>query len=476
MPEYQHISTEVPKTEHHEPELLNKNIPKTNHHNNTERICLWIICFLYAGVLLNNVHNQVFQGQDWISHHKFTLQLVNDLENAFRTDLTNPPMLYLIGAAFHGFTHGKYFAEMTALFFVALNLVALVLYHRICKFLIRSWGMRLAALTFFAFLPVTIITTSVYASDALTLLPFACFLLLLIKLPGFQSISKFLLASAAISGVIILANVTKYTFIALVPVAFVVLLLYFHWRMISLKRFLVSFTLIVLLPGLFAGTIRWQHSKHDKTNKISLKLTGEMTLRSLLMVKKTDVEIFSAPPFGEKVTVNGVPQYRFLVNNAHSYPALLHLSVFTDYGNMANAGLIDGYGKRTPEVQERMRLSVKTAIIFSLIGLLSVIIVGIRCLSEFIRGRDGKLAQVFVIFLSSCAMFFVVVGFFPFIHNVYKLGYWGPRLIFPSFFGFTIILFYFLDRVLCKVGPWARWSLYLMVVFQSSLHLSFLWF
>ena len=99
-----------------------------------------------------------------------------------------------------------------------------------------------------------------------------------------------------------------------------------------------------------------------------------MSPRDILWLHKHDLHIFRAPAYAELLpgAKPGTPHtsegpYELLVSHRYSYPALLHLAIFTDIMNIYQDDPGDAdFWPRTGTNASRMRVAVKTGLIFFL--------------------------------------------------------------------------------------------------------------
>jgi len=76
--------------------------------------------------------------------------------------------------------------------------------------------------------------------------------------------------------------------------------------------------------------------------------------------------------------------------------------------------------------------------------------------------------------LLALAWFLPLVGLLPFVHHAYDWGYWLPRLVLPALWGFSLLLFFCLDRIFCEKPGASRWIGWIVAV-QCAFQVASLW-
>ena len=442
----------------------------------------WTLCVvlaLFVVVGFNHIHSNTVYGQDFLLHSSTTENLLAHPDQWFPQDFTNRPLVYWIGAGCHWITHGKAPWEMAGAVFVLLNTAALFFLHDSTRRFIRSPWLRIATVTFAAFLPATQVATIVYAADAVCQLPFALTLWSLLRSAEADSrrsrIGFALLAGLALS----LGAFARFTFVAVLPAVAVVIALLWRSRRMNLRHGLLIATAALLGPVVLAGWIQ-----HEATLKLGNREphhtfnwhgTGEMTWSSLLLPKFADVRVLDAPVYWDSEIIEGKPRYGLLVNNRYSYPALLHLSVFTDVLDYANDGEIDD-GAPRPEPQKTIaRWCVRLGLLFSIAGVFSVGWFSLRCLRALWQPEAAPTTGSLMWGILALAWFLPLSLALPFVYNSYDWGYWLARLIIPALWGFAVVLFAMLDET-CGRFPRAIQAITALVAVQAVLHVRSLWY
>jgi len=464
-----------------------------------ERRALLVVLALVALVEINAVFHRGVIGQDFELHANIMLAGARDMRTLLNFEHPDPPLLYAIGAWILRVTRGIHALEIMGLLHVVVSLFTLVLLHRLAQPIIQRPLLRLAFVVLVGFLPVYLIHGVVIAGDGWSCFFFAAILLVLRNVPLASTPVRRHASAAAVGGLLILGALFKYTFVSTILAAAL-------WLVQMARRKTSGWKTVVvwILPAVVVPLIFWAvqiHMHKDFTDRLGVgfRLANAMNLRSLLFLRTADWHVLDAPAYTERLSYDGVPPtemefggvkvpiylQELLFPNRYSYPALLHLGIFTDLLNIfqydpsysaPGIPIMPPRPARSAINQARMALAVKTAVPLSLISLLAVI--G-WVLSYLKRGlwRPGEWsADVELILVPSLAWFANIVIFFPFIPHVYNGGYWLPRLILPAITGFCALAVAALDRVT------TRWRLgalpYLFtayVLLQSALHVSFLW-
>jgi hypothetical protein len=441
-----------------------------------ERGAVCLLLAVFAVVAFNGIRNGLSQGQDFSIHVANTRRLTYDPDKWFTADVTNRPLLYWIGGACLRFSHDRYTYPLASMIFTAAGVLALGLVHDAMRRVINSPVIRVAGLALLAFLPVTIITTAVYAADTVVLLPFA--------LAGWavmrsleEDSDRRAVGFAALAGLAFtVGDFSKATFLALPGGVVFALLLGWRAGRLRAARGWALLVLAVLLP-ISAGSwilIKCARETAGEAPRHSFNWhgTGELTLRSLLGIKASDRRIFNAPEYLETEMRDGSPVYPLLVENNYSYSALLHLSVFTDVLNFANAAVTP-----RPEPQRSAaQWSVRLGIIFSLGALGAALAFWGLTLRGLVRPQSMPSSAVLVWAGLAMAWYVPVAGNLPFVYHAYAMGYWLPRLVLPALWVFFAGFFVAVDHL---PGSWrtrAGAVLAILVLLLSVLEIRSVWY
>lgn len=436
-------------------------------------VCIFVTSFLVQG---NALLHHGYMGQDY-GRHSNNLRLAMQMSHWWLYAGTNPPLLYWLGSFIHHITLSDSYEAILSLIVVLLNLIALHAWFKLSQSMIQSPLLRIGALVTLTFLPFRLIHTEVLAADGLTVLPFSLVILLFVRILRSRNPRRQLALVALLAATMVFGVSTKFTMVSAVPVALLILV-YFRRNFTNRVIWAVALVLIVAIPAMFARTEYKHYQEIPDTDLWKPTWRREMYWRNLLFVKAADLHILRAPKYDETIQVNGQPAYNLLINNKYSYPALLHLSMYTDVLNIFQYDPTDSYiGTRSEDNQRRMALSVKSAVLLSALTVVAVVAYLLRILYCLWRDRDRlahrRVREQAVVLGFSLAFYVAIAGCLPYIENVYYFGYWLSRLVTPALLGFIFIGFVFLDEYV-KSRP-ARVMVFIYAVVQSALHLSFLW-
>jgi hypothetical protein len=443
----------------------------------SETIATAVIFVLSALVQGNAILNHGYMGQDY-PHNTSNLQHAIEMQAPFwwvRTG-TNPPLLYWLGSLVHYLSPPSVSMEVLALLFVILNLLALWIVVKLARVMIQRPVLRVSALLTLAFLPFRLIHSMVVAADALTSLPFFLVVWLFYGLLRAGSPGRQLKFAALICATLALSQLIRYTFFSMIPAALIVL---FGFRrcFASRKALALTVALIVAIPSVVAlDEMRsFSNLPHDPWQP---SWRHEVEWKTLLSFKEADWHILRAPPFDEMIVVDGQSVNNLLINNKHSYPALLHLSIFTDIMNIFQYDPSDSYiGPRSEVNQVLMTVGVNLALPLSLFTTLSVLAYVLRSLyflrKDSVRPARGRALGCAILLVFSIGYFASITLCLPFIQNAYPFGYWLPRLVVPALMGFFILSFVFLDEFIRSRA--VHFAAFVYAFVQACVHLSFLW-
>jgi hypothetical protein len=440
-----------------------------------ERWIVAAVLLVFVAIELNNINNLGFAGQDFVFHGTCTEQIVAHPEQWFRMDTSNRPLIYWIGGLCLLATKGKYTCELGSAVFLLLAVITLWLLHDSSRDFIRSPVLRLAAFILIVFLPLTIVTSVVYAPDGPALLPFVLAGWSLLRALRAET-GRAAFGYALLSGLALIAgNFTKLTFFVL-PVAILVIVGVWKWtRGLKSSRLAIIAGFTVLAPLLTSAALQRRAVREladlPPHHVFDWHGTGELTVRSLLGVKGSDTRIFQAPGYWDSIKVDGQDTYPLLLANSYGYPALLHLAVFTDVMNCVNLlNRINGE-RRADRYQAFAVQAVRLGLFFSAATFAAVMLFWARTAIALGRGRVFPSFELFAWNALGLTWFLPLVLVLPFVHHAYDWGYWLPRLVFPSLLIFFLTLFATLDRWLANAPKAASFAVLVIVLLQTSLHL-----
>jgi hypothetical protein len=441
----------------------------------------WIVRAILAGFLavcLCVIRNNGWQGQDFFTvHSKYTQRFLTTPGIWFYRSVTDRPLIYWIGVACMKFVPGDGGYILASILCAIFGATALAFMHAASRSFIQSPLLRCSALALIAFLPVTIVTSVVYAGDTVALLPFAL---------GGWSLVKALeatthwrtLAYAGLAGLALsVGNYGKASFLILSLAVLFAVMIFLLWRKITLPRAVFTLLLCSLAPAL-VGTWLVLECRKELHNVPSVQRfnwhgTGEMTWRSLLWPYLKDVRIFAAPGYWDKDPDGALA---LLKSNNYSYLALLHLATFTDVCGYTNIDR-NASGAHRPEPQKAAaRLSVGLGLLFSLPAMAAVMAFSIQLSGTCLRRNPLPSPSLVVWFLFAVFWFVPLVAVLPYVLASYYAGYWIPRLILPALWCFFLIFFAAVDALPPRWGRPTAGVLAVLVVMQSSFGITSIWF
>ncbi|MBX3736378.1 MAG: hypothetical protein KF715_06815 [Candidatus Didemnitutus sp.] len=412
---------------------------------------------------LKGIHDNTFMGQDWGIHQSCVQQTLEDPKLLFHYDVTSRPLIYWLAACGQAVTDGAYGFQLATLVIVLFNALSLGFLHDALRWSVERPILRISALGLFAFLPVTSIATTVFAADNLTVAFFALTGWSLIRC--LHAVRRGRQAGFALLGglALMLAQFQKFTFL-LLPVAVAVVILVDWWtaKESDWRRNGWIFGCMILAPLLVGVGLdraaRAQLSHLPSKHSYDWDGTGEMTWRTILWPRAEDGFLLSAPTYWEPSDrqeangdspeneavrrQNGAAQ-RLLQHNRYSYPALLHLGIFSDVLNFSHPS----DDKFRPEPQRTFaRGSVRLGLVFSVATVLACVILAGRLVYSAARRCASVPRGTLVWAIGGAAWYFPLVIQLPYIHHAYEWGYWLPRLVLPAIWSAVAITFTEADR------------------------------
>lgn len=447
-----------------------------------ERWVRWLILAVFVVAGVNHVHTNTFMGQDFAIHTWATDEIIKDHWRWFPQDITNRPMLYAVGALGNWLTHGKATYEMAGILCVLQAALALFFVHDSTRSFIRSPWLRLSAVAFVAFLPPTQVSIVVYAGDAVAPLPFAFTLWALVRCLGAGSLRTSAGYAALTALGLAVGNFARFPFLVLPAAGLLAIILTWRWGRISGGRALLVGTL-ALVASTAVGL--WVHRRatnafigYPPHHEFVWKGTDEMSWRYLLFPKASDVRIFNAPgywdPDPEHVTTPDKWGLPFSRN--YTYPALFHLSLYTDVLNYADDGQNNNNDLRPEPQLTYSRWAVRLGLLTSLGMLVALaLLVGRAAKAVFTRQNPPSTGTMAwgVMALNWYLPFVLVL---PYVHNAYFCGYWLPRIVLPAIWGFGVVLFGTADEWLEGKPRWVPVAVGLGIFAQAAIHIRSVWF
>ena len=444
-----------------------------------ERAAVVLLLGLFVVVGVHAVQNLAFIGQDFHFHLGRVNRMFTFPDDWFAQDVTNRPLIYWIALGGMRLTANRAPFEFAAGFFLVCNAGALGLMHDSMRRWVSSPALRVAALALVAFLPVTVISAVAFAADAMAMPLFALLGWSLLRLSEADA-PRSRWGYAALAGLALsVGQFAKFTFIVLPLAVLVVGALLWRWGRIKRAHAVPLFVAVFLFPALVGG---WLHFKAERAlagqparHSFEWRGTGEMTWRSLLLVKASDVRILDAPAYWDFVEADGKQVLPLLAPNSYSYPALLHLGVFTDVLDLANLGSTDR-GVPRPQPQKLFsQRAVRMGLLFSVPGFCAVVIFIGCVLGSLARPSLAPPSGPVIWGVLGLVWFLAIVLPLPFVQHAYDWGYWLPRLVVPALWSFALVLFSLLDE---RIGrrKHATAGILALTLAQTGLHVGSVWY
>ncbi|MEN9637762.1 MAG: hypothetical protein RL077_6166 [Verrucomicrobiota bacterium] len=421
---------------------------------------IWLGMILAGAVVLglHGIMQYGYIGQDFLLH----LHLIESYPASYTYELTNPPLIYWLGALIRNHVTATYFLETLGLLFLTLNSVALWGFYRLIWEAIASRALRFAAAALITFVPFRVIHSLVISSDAFTLPVFAaaaCCTLSLLRNP--RRVAGWITLSAVLS----LGMAMKYSLVALLP-AIAFALAPALWRFRANGGILRYALLGIAALALPASIFLWEMHETDKLKGPSTyghwKVPGTpsiMRWEDILLLKPSDRRLLSAPEYFRD---------KLYENRVYSYPGLLHVTAFTDSQNFlqtVTAGIPTGLTHRyqddpgrtrTPSSQKLQVWSVRWTLPLSLLVLVGTLASVTVAVPALLSGRwtisPGAAVLTALGFAAYAVIFFSLTS----LGDPYTPGYWLPRLALPGLLSFLCLGFVFCDGVLSRLARWPR--------------------
>jgi hypothetical protein len=163
-----------------------------------------------------------------------------------------------------------------------------------------------------------------------------------------------------------------------------------------------------------------------------------------------------------------------LVHHGYSYPALLHLGVFTDVMNFTHGGYMNRIVARPAAQQTASNLATRTGMWLTAATVVAVMAFWATTIFSLV-GRAHAPPLALIAWAALGTVWFVpLVATLPFVHGAYEFGYWLPRLILPALWSFLLILFAMIDRT--SPPRWPTFFLIAVVLIESAVHVRSVWY
>lgn len=452
---------------------------------NGEKLSILAAVLIYLAFQVNAVFHHGWWGQDFAMHKKWMAEAISRpwyfLWHLDPTRTGLPLYEWLTGTVYK-ILNGRHWLEVVALLSIAFNTAALLLLYSLLRRFISRALIRLACFFFIVFAPFAMITAVVYGADSITLPLFIIMLSLIVHVPHFaDDRRKFWLIVIALVFCLIFAIGNKMTFVTQIPSVLLSLIALYRVGLLQKDQLIRASIVIAVICG--APILTAKAHTHGEYNFPFGKVPGsEMSLRDILFFRKADPHVLSAPAYNEQSPVDAPAQgvwpahnHNLLIKDKFSYPALLHLAIYTDIMNIYQDDRRGGeFGERSVVNRRRMRRAVRTGLLFSIAFLILTPIAAVRSLySTFIQKRVDSVGLAIVTICGSIWYLNIVAGF-PFV-MAYIGGYWLPRLVVPALICFFLLSFSEADRLLrSRSRAWSAAILFLVII-QAGLQLSFLW-
>jgi 4-amino-4-deoxy-L-arabinose transferase-like glycosyltransferase len=388
-----------------------------------------------------------YVGPDYFTH----LMRIIDWSQIFDFGATNPPLYYLLGHALFRIVGSSNALPITlSVIQAGINIAALRWFFVCLEQRFESPLVYLGFVALLTFLPVRIIHAATIGPDCATI---PLFILVLFLFGKFSRDETSTPRNAALLGFALgFAILTKYTFIAVLPVALSVFIWLWRKRGWRLTRFAIICATSLALPAAITLYSFWSssqvHGYNTEKHWHQKGIPADMDYKDLFSVKANDLRLFSAPEYFKR---------DILAPHKYSYLGLSHLGVFTDPMNLFQdlsvpqnfgAVLIPDQKGRRPWKTTMMQMSMLLGTVWTFLGLIGTpwsLVRGLRNLF-----KDQLQLEDNGIFLGT-AYFLLMFLPIPFVHGGALFGYWTPRLILPALLCFFLAGFLLVDRkIACR--------------------------
>lgn len=418
-----------------------------------------------------------YVGPDYDTH----LAHILDPTRLFDFSRPDPPFFCLLGhGLFRLIGRNNRFPITLSIIQAAINILALWWFFLYTERRSKSPVLHLAFVLFLTFLPVRIIHAVSVGTDWMTV---PVFVLVLFVFDKFSSEKTSTLRNAAFLGLALAFGIwSKYSFMALLPAVFVILVFLWIRRRWILTRFVTICVLSLVLPS---ALLLYSYSASTRVERafartIWLPKGGmpEMNWKDLFLVKTADLELFKAPEMFKREPSDGNNYHvGFRVAHKHSYLALSHMNTFTDTWNLfqelpfppsIDYHLIPDFKTRRPWKTPVMVASMSLGTLWTVLALIGTPWILFGAVRNLCR---DKLEREDVAALLGTAYFLLMFLPIPFVIMGCLSGYWTPRLILPSLLFFFWAGFLLLDRTI--VGKWEKIAFVVLalVIVQSGIEI-----
>ena len=387
----------------------------------------------------------------------------------FDFSTTSPPAYYLFGhALFLIIGSDNAFPITLSIIQAAINILAMWCFFLYTEPRFKSPAIHLALVFFLTFLPVRIIHATTIGTDCTTIPLFVPLLFLFDKFLSDQSAKN----AASFGLGLTLAVFTKYSFMAILPAAFAILVCCWWKRAWKLKRFVMICTVSLVLPSTLSLYSFWAssrtHGYNTEKHWLHKGMAAEMNYKDIFSLKANDLQLFRAPEYFKR---------EILAAHKHGYLALSHMGVFTDPMNLfqvlpipqrLDVYLIPDQKTRPPWKTPIMVASMSLGTLWTLLALIGVPWSLIGAVRNLVR---NKLQREDVMAVLGTAFFLLMFLPIPFVYAGVIFGYWTPRLILPSLLYFFLAAFLLIDRKIAVQSPNIVVVTLALVMVQSAIEI-----
>ena len=386
-------------------------------------------------------------GPDYPTH----LARMIEWSQVFDFGATSPPLYYLLG---HGLFRivgpSNAFPIALSIIQAGVNIIALAWFFIYVERRFASLLIYAGFVAFLTFLPVRVIHATTIGTDC-TAIPL--FVLVLFLFDKFLSDSTSTPQNAALLGLGLgIANLTKYSFMSLLP-AILLLFICIAWkRQWKPQRLMSICALALLLPSAVAGFSFWEssrvHGYNTEKHWLPKGMPADMNFKDLFSLKRDDAQLFRAPEYFKR---------QILAPHKHSYLAFSHMGIFTDPMNLFQdlsvpqtfgSVLIPDQKTRRPWKTLVMQISMSMGILWTITALIGTALTLWFAIRHLVQ---DKLEREDLAAILGTAFFLLMFLPIPFVHAGALFGYWTPRLILPSLLCFFWAGFLLIDRkIACR--------------------------
>ncbi|HEX7517478.1 MAG TPA: glycosyltransferase family 39 protein [Chthoniobacterales bacterium] len=393
----------------------------------------------------------------------------------------DPPLFCLISnGLFRLIGRNNGFPITLSIIQAAVNTLALWWFFLYSERRFRSPVLHLALVLLLTFLPVRMIHALSVGTDWMVI---PVFVLVLFLFDKFLSEKTSTPKNAAFLGLALALGIwSKYSFMALLPAAFVIFAFLWWKRRWPLRRFIAICALSLVLPSALLLYSSWRsaRAKGFATERIWLQkgMEPDMNYKDLFSVKVADLELFKAPEMFKREPSDGNNYHMgYRVAHQHSYLALSHMSTFTDTQNLfqdlsmppdLDIRLNAAYKTRRPGNTPLNVASMSLGTLWTVLALIGTPVIFFGAVRNLFR---GKLEREDVAALLGAAYFLLMFLPIPFVIWGCRDGFWTPRLILPCLFFFFWAAFLFLDRTIVRKSEKIAFDVLTLVIVQCGIEI-----